>query len=617
MVIGLPDAPVGPPLELSTPSLLSDAAELIRERKARWLNIPSLSSELVMDRVRASAVVAQRLVTVTAGDDSLARQRWRRWVHDRHLEMRGGSWEFVAGTTDSVVAGIERSLDIALVHDRARVDRMSNALAIAALSGEEFCALAVASATVGEPKASALVREFQALTEAEHVAPLLAWTESACVANEGGIRHLRFNDEEVAAYFVSTFDDDERTAIASELLRCLKPVHAMSQDFDECLRRVALEAGDPFAAEISERLALKRRRERLLVYTAVLVGYADSWDPGDLYLWAALCEVVHDLRDVGLGTAALPAAALAARLARQHFTEPSEGIGWTLHFLAHVHGDRGEEEDCVQNLLDAVDQFVRMGEDVPTQLIVSTAKTFSCLGDAYRSIDALDEAVLAYEQSVRRFTIALRSREDTDIRRRLSATFGWLGHTLLATGNASRAVLELENAVAVMKEGSDSQPLSADDREALYRDFGWLADAHLQAGLPGEVWGRTQALNELLGVLRAAPECPPLQRRLAAASSTLGSVLLREGRPSDAIAPLRQAVQSYHVVLHDDESDCEIEADLVRTLDWLGGALRDAGQLEDAEPVLAEAANRHSLLIRWDGDGPQVAQAFFRLGDDP
>lgn len=514
LVVGVPDGG----------DMGKDATELVAEGKAHLVDVPPLSVEEVMAAVHAAKPVAQRLVTVTGGDDALARRRWAGWVDDRHVcRGRRGRWHFSGDGEDSVLAGVERVLAQALSADRSRIDEVEDALAFASLSDGEFCARAVA-------EGRDVLGDLERLACGEGAAPLLAPVRSSCT-------HYRFADPAVAAYFASTLGDGERAEVAERVLRRADALHGRVGDFDAALARLARTAGDEaLLATVEARRAAAHEQAHLACMAAVLVSVGETWPADDLYLFTALSGVVDKLHLAVDPGPALPAARAAVELGRRHFTAPSDRLAWAVHQLGHIHADLGDHQAGLAWMQASLAEYDALGEDVSSKLHSAVANAWHCAAAAHREAGDRAAARRAVEEATRRYRLALQGQDSRITRRALARTVGFVGILHIDAGEPEQAVPLLDEALRMFSAGDEGARLPPTYRRMSSSLLYWAGVARRDAGVPGAAAAFRQAAAVLEPIDREAYEIPLVRLRLAGELPRLAAALREAGLSEEAAA---------------------------------------------------------------------------------
>jgi tetratricopeptide (TPR) repeat protein len=642
MVVGLTDAPADPgSVDESFPPLVRDAASLVAEGKAHWHAVPPLTPELVTDLLPVSSETARLLVTVTGGDDHLARDRWQTWVRDGVVRPdESGVWSLTGDPIDHVLVGIERAFDAVFAADRARLDRAHLALMCAALVGEVFCVESVVSTTVfaGEDH-DTVEDDLDALIDGDNPGLLaIVGHDTGPPGHQAGhLWRYRFLDPAVATYYRAVADGDpDRERYIQSLITNLIDLRLYGGEFDTEIGRLARELGERSTAQmIEDRIATRQELANLDIDAATLLALAPGWDPSDHYLCEQLITATTRLAQLGLLDRAVACGYTAVALARAHTDassgllasalnelgvahlfrdETGEAIGYlseagalaqaayhseptvpnrghlasTLHQLGVVHTKRGEMKEAIDYLTEALPHNQAVYDNQPTtHHRRNLAATFHQLGAVYGWHEEARKAI-DYLAQARSHLQAIYDQEPAQAHR------SDLGYTLHALGTVHKQQGETERAIGYLTEARGHRQAIYDNQPTPSHRMNLASTIHEL----GVVRGLRDEMDEAIGLLTEASvhrqaisddePVPAHRANLAASLYALGTVHGRRGEIEEAIGLLTEA-RAHQQVAYDHEPTPATRGRLAATLAELGVVHGRRGELGEAIGLLTEA----------------------------
>jgi tetratricopeptide (TPR) repeat protein len=222
------------------------------------------------------------------------------------------------------------------------------------------------------------------------------------------------------------------------------------------------------------------------------------------------------------------------------------------------------------------------------------ARALGRLGDTAGALGHLETEAGLLER------LAADNPGDPVYRRLLAAHFTERSRIFDQAGQLARAVDDARRAVADRKELA-ANPGRTIDREQLgvvYNNLGWqLSRAGQRA--EAERWYRAAlaADDRLAADVPSAADGPAFRTGRGGTLHNLGVLLGRAGDPSAAAKLLREAAAVRARLADDYPANPDYASDVGRTLEWLGGMLRDLGQLDESARVLREAVRRQGAAL--------------------
>jgi serine/threonine protein kinase/WD40 repeat protein/tetratricopeptide (TPR) repeat protein len=261
--------------------------------------------------------------------------------------------------------------------------------------------------------------------------------------------------------------------------------------------------------------------------------------------------------------------------------------------------DRGDHVAERDHLLVALDRYERLARAVPAgarhrRHLAGIHQLLARLEDTPAALRHLDTAARLRERLV-----ADHPRDAADQRdlarclTQRSRARDRAGRLAEAVDDARRATTHREKLAA--GHGTLHDRL---DLVAAYHNLGFqLARA---GQLPAaKQWYRAALVagDRLAADFPSAADTPTFRTSRGATHHNLGTLLARTGDPSGAERLLRQAAAARARLADDFPAKPDYASEAGRSLEWLGGALRDLGKLDESARVFREAIRRQDAAL--------------------
>jgi tetratricopeptide (TPR) repeat protein len=645
----------GPP-QLSTPGgedtlrgwppVLGDIRYAAERGRADWEWIAPLDQTRV--RTWLGSVdhsLAQRLLSVSGGDDLRAGHIWNRWVESRHA-VRGqdGVWRR-GGTVDPFDDDIHTVISTRV--PPLEQARSGDLIELAAAFGLAFSATAVCQVAFQhglgtDPEDLEELLDLVAKTDTP--GPWLVQTTDSVETTlpDGEIKYhwvYRFASQELHQHLRSRRSESERTILSGELLDAALEAHGMRPEVDAMLADLARHAGRPDeAAALAIRADTHSLLHHVTTYAALLLDAARHG--ADPLLLDKLSDVTYLLVEVGkvvLGEATgraavgmvsdatdLPSKGRAHRVyglallgaGRQsavdqlriatsvlqglYLDQPTpehlRDLAITLGELGRAHVSQGDTGPAIPYLEDARRHFETLYEDQPAELERDLAIILSDLGNAYLRRGQPELAIPHLEEASHHFERLYQNQPTPKHHRDLAIVLGDLGNAYVHRGEPERAIPRFEDARRHYETLYQNQPTPEHHRDVVIV-LGDLGNAYTKHGEPGLAIPLLEEARRHVQRLYQAQPTPEHERNLCFILRGLGNAYVRHGEPGPAI-PLLEEARRHHEMLYQSQSTLEDERNVSIILGDLGDAHDRHGEPEIAIQLLEEARRRVENIYR-------------------
>jgi tetratricopeptide (TPR) repeat protein len=359
---------------------------------------------------------------------------------------------------------------------------------------------------------------------------------------------------------------------------------------------------DPLAADPSEYA--DGRRGAVLKIVAGLLGVGiDELRRRDaqrqVRLWSAVAAGAATVAAVTIGLA------IAAHFARK---EADLRRGQAEKLIGFMLGDLRRKLEPIGKLevLDAVGDeamayFSTLGDRATDPERLSRAKALRQIGEVRRSQGLLDDASIAFEESLRQVT---RLQKDSPLNDEFLFELGqsefWVGQTAFERNDLATAVAALGHYMEHSRELVERDPDNADYQQELAYAYSNLGTMAREGGRAGEALAHFQsgaAIEQQL--LAASQDDATLRFSLAEAYSWVGSCLLDLGRLDESEQSFRRSLDLLEA-LHRKGGDPRHSEEYADVGALLAGVLANRGEDARAVTQLEESNSVYAALVRHD-----------------
>lgn len=359
---------------------------------------------------------------------------------------------------------------------------------------------------------------------------------------------------------------------------------------------------EPLAADPAEHA--DGRRGALLKIAAGLLGVGiDELRRRDaqrqVRLWSAVAAGAVTVAAVTIGLA------IAAQFARK---EADLRRGQAEKLIAFMLGDLRARLEPMGKLevLDAVGDeamayFSTLGDRATDPERLSRAMALRQIGEVRRSQGLLDEASVAFEESLRQVArLHADSPRNDDYLFELGQSEFWVGQTAFERNDLATAVAALGRYMEHSRALVDRDPDNADYQRELAYAYSNLGTLAREGRRPGEALTHFQgsaAIEQRL--LDASPDDADLRYSLAESHSWAGSCLLDLGRLDDSEQSFRRALDLLEV-LHRKGGNPRHSEEYADVGALLAGVLANRGEAARAVAQLEQSNSVYAALVRHD-----------------
>ena len=365
---------------------------------------------------------------------------------------------------------------------------------------------------------------------------------------------------------------------------------------------------EPLAADPAEHA--DGRRGALLKIAAGLLGVGiDELRQRDaqrqVRLWSAVAAGAATVAAVTIGLA------IAAQFARKEADlrrgQAEKLIGFMLGDLRARLEPMGKLEvlDAVGD--EAMAYFSTLGDRATDPERLSRAMALRQIGEVRRSQGLLDEASVAFEESLRQVArLHADSPRNDDYLFELGQSEFWVGQTAFERNDLATAVAALGRYMEHSRALVDRDPDNADYQRELAYAYSNLGTLAREGRRPGEALTHFQgsaAIEQRL--LVASPDDADLRYSLAESHSWAGSCLLDLGRLDDSEQSFRRALDLLEALHrqggnpHHSKEYADVGALLAGVLANRGEAARAVAQLEQSNSVYAALVQHDPSNASW------------------
>jgi serine/threonine protein kinase/WD40 repeat protein/tetratricopeptide (TPR) repeat protein len=256
-------------------------------------------------------------------------------------------------------------------------------------------------------------------------------------------------------------------------------------------------------------------------------------------------------------------------------------------------GDHAAERDHLAAALDLDGRLAEAVPDAPGHR-KRLAWTHGALALALSRLGDTRSALVHLEAEVgllRR--LALDDPGNAEYRRLSASVLTGRGQVLDRAGRRAEAVEAARQAVAARKE-LVADPGTPSDREQLAVASNNLG---LQLARAGQTAEAEHWYNAALAASDRQASDPSSRAHRAHTLHNLGILRARAGDAAGAAKLLREGAAILTRLADDFPANADHASDAGRTLEWLGGALRDLGQLDESAQQLREAVRRQRAAL--------------------
>ena len=268
---------------------------------------------------------------------------------------------------------------------------------------------------------------------------------------------------------------------------------------------------------------------------------------------------------------------------------------------ARLAGDASAERDHLTAALELAERLAQAEPEAYGHrerlawIHVALARVLSRLGDAAGALAHLDTEAELLKR------LALADPQSADYRRLRGQALTARADILDRTGRRSEALQTARQAMSVRAELA-ADPGTPNDREQLavvYNNLGYHLSRVRQTA-EAERWYKTalRQRDELAHDEPATAESVGFRHSRGGTLHNYGVLRAQAGDSEAAARLLREAMTIRNRLADDFPTNPNHASDAGRTLDWLGGMLRNLGELEESAMRMRQAVDRQEAALR-------------------